>query len=134
MDWRREGEVMERILALLVSFAGLADRAAFAPACLALPVLAFLARAEAVARTFVVDLPAGAPALLAAPQATDRAARLAAAFRALARLLRALLARARRRACFATGETDRPDGAPITQPRLALAGHAVPALPAPDTS
>ncbi|MEX0405660.1 hypothetical protein ABGN05_08310 [Aquibium sp. LZ166] len=130
MDWRREGDVLEQILALLVSFAGLADRAAGLPLCLQLPALVFLTQGEAVARSFVIGLPAGAPAAIAGSHAGDRAERLAADFRALARMLRSLLARARRRAGFATPET-RP--APL--PRApARSRRPVPALPAPDTS
>ena len=64
MDWRREGDILEQILALLVSFAGLADRAAGLPLCLQLPALVFLTQGEAVARSFVIGLPAGAPAAI----------------------------------------------------------------------
>ena len=130
MDWRREGDVLEHILALLVSFAALADRAAGMPLSLQLPALGFLAQGEAVARSFLVDLPAGTTALVTASQAGDRAERLAADFRALARILRALLARARRRARFATFESP-PSMSPL---RLARPRRTVPALPAPDTS
>jgi hypothetical protein len=132
MDWMREAEteVLEHILALLVSFSALADRAAGMPLCIQLPALAFLAHGEAVARSFVVGLPAGAAASATASQAGDRAERLAADFRALARLLRALLARARRRARFAARMAE-----PSMPPReLAQPGRLVPALPAPDTS
>ncbi|MDN2578841.1 hypothetical protein [Aquibium sp. ELW1220] len=100
MSWREE--VLEDILALLVLFAGLADRAASRPLAIALPVLAGLAHAESVARNYLIGLPAGAPALLATSRSGDRAARLAADFRMLARMLRAYLALARRRARFAT--------------------------------
>ena len=105
MDWRREGEVLEHILMLLVSLAALADRAGGAPLSLQLPALGFLTHGEAVARSFIGGLPSGTPALVAASQASDRAERLAADFRALARILRALLARARRRALLAADET-----------------------------
>ncbi len=137
MDWRREGEVLEQILALLVAFAGLADRAVGLPLCLQLPLFAFLTQGEAVARSFIVELPAGAPALLAASRATDRAARLAADFRALARMLRVLLALARRRARFAgfgTARTAGPASSSMAPLRLARRGHSLPARPAPDTS
>ncbi|MFN3545936.1 MAG: hypothetical protein ACK4U0_00460 [Mesorhizobium sp.] len=130
MDWRREGDVLEHILALLVSFAGLADRAAGLPLCLQLPVFVFLTQGEAIARSFVIGLPAGAPAAIAGSHAGDRAERLAADFRALARMLRALLALARRRARFASLEP-RPEALPRG---LSCSGRAVPALPAPDTS
>ena len=102
MDWRREGDMLEQILALLVSFAGLADRAAGLPLVLQLPLFAFLARGEAVGRSFIASLPSGAPALVAASRTEDRAERLAADFRMLARLLRALLAQARRVERFAS--------------------------------
>jgi hypothetical protein len=134
MNWTREGEVLEQILALLVLCAGLADRAAGRPLAVALPVLAFLARGEAVTRSYVIGLPSGAPALVAASRAEDRATRLAADFRALVRILRGLLAQARRRARFAGRRTARPAGAPQASRGVALAGHRVPALPAPDTS
>ncbi len=130
MDWRREGDILEQILALLVSFAGLADRAAGLPLCLQLPALVFLTQGEAVARSFVIGLPAGAPAAIAGSHAGDRAERLAADFRALARMLRSLLGLARRRARFATLEAP-----PAPLPRIpARSGRPVPALPAPDTS
>ena len=130
MDWRKEGDVLEHILMLLVSFAALADRAAGMPLSLQLPALGFLTHGEAVARSFVVELPAGTPALVAASQAGDRAERLAADFRALARILRALLSRARRRARFAIRKAG-----PALSPRdAARPGRMVPTLPAPDTS
>ncbi len=134
MDWRREGDMLESILVLLVSLAGLADRAAGMPLCLALPALGFIARAEDVARDFLAGLPAGTAACVVGSEATDRAERLAADLRALARLLRALLARARRRARFATRMTGQRAASLRTPLRLAQPGRAVPALPAPDTS
>ncbi|MFN3548778.1 MAG: hypothetical protein ACK4U0_14935 [Mesorhizobium sp.] len=132
MDWMREAEtdVLEHILSLLVSFGALADRAAGAPLSMQLSALGFLAQGETVARSFVVGLPAGTAATVVASDATDRAERLAADFRALARLLRALLARARRRARFAGREAG-PSMPPL---RLARPGRTMPALPAPDTS
>ena len=132
MDWMREAEtdVLEHILALLVSFAGLADRAAGMPLCIQLPALGYLAYGEAVARSFVVGLPSGAAASVVASQATDRAERLAADFRALALLLRALLARARRRARFAARMAELS----MLPRELAQPGHLVPAPSAPDTS
>ncbi len=132
MDWdaRAREDVLEGILALLVSFAGLADRAAGMPLSLALPGLAFLAHGEAVARSYVAGLPTGAPALVMASDAADRAERLAADFRALARMLRALLARARRRAlCAGKAGLSTAPREPGRTP-----GRLVPALPAPDTS
>jgi hypothetical protein len=135
MDWRREGDMLEQILALLVSFAGLADRAGGLPLALQLPLFAFLAQGEAVGRSFVASLPSGAPAIVAAARTEDRAERLAADFRMLARILRALLARARRVARFANRETVRSAVSSPT-PRVP-ASHGlrrVAALPAPDTS
>ncbi|MEX0408386.1 hypothetical protein ABGN05_22250 [Aquibium sp. LZ166] len=123
--------MLEQIFALIVSFAGLADRAATLPLCLQLPGLAFLVQAEAVARCFVVGLPSGAPAALAISQSSDRATRLAADFRALALILRTMLARARRRARHSIRE-DRP-----SMRSLGSAGtktRKVTAPAAPDTS
>jgi hypothetical protein len=134
MDWRREGEMLESILALLVSFASLADRAARLPLLLQLPVLSFLARGEDVARSFLVDLPSGALAHVAVSNAADRAERLAAEFRALARLLRALLARARRRAWLSGEETGLRDDSSARPRPIAHPGRPVAALRAPDTS
>jgi len=131
MDGRKEGETLEQILALLISFAALADRAAGLPLSIQLPLFAFLTRGEAVARSFLVDLPAGAPAFLVTSQAEEGAERLAADFRALAKILRALLAKARRRARFA-GLEARPSMSPRTL--VCLQGCRVPASPAPDTS
>jgi hypothetical protein len=131
MDWRKEGDMLEQILALLVALAGLADRAAGMPLSLALPALAFLARAEDVARDFLAGLPAGTAAGVVASQATDRAERLSVDLRALARILRTLLARARLRALLATRESlpSRPPRTPSCPQ-----GSLLPAPPAPDTS
>ena len=133
MDWRREaeGEVLEQIFALIVSFAGLADRAATLPLCLQLPGLAFLVQAEAVARCFVVGLPSGAPAALAISQSSDRATRLAADFRALALILRMVLARVRRRARHSFRK-DRPSMRPLGSAGTKTRKVTAPA--APDTS
>ena len=129
---RGREQVLEQILALLVSFAGLADRAAGMPLSLALPGLAFLAHSEAVARSYVAGLPTGAPALVAASDAADRAERLAADFRALARILRALLAQVRRRARFAAPEAGRRIGSTMA-PR-GRSGQEPHPPAAPDTS
>lgn len=130
-----KNEVLEPILALLVSFAGLADRVAGQPLSIALPALAFLAQGEAVARSFIIGLPSGTPALVAASQAADRAERLAADFRALARILRALLARLRRRARFAGPEADQRIGSTMApRGRSGQEPHPPAAPPAPDTS
>ena len=132
MDWasEAEGDVLDQILALLVSFALLADRAALLPFRRQLPALAYMAQAETVVRCYVVGLPSGAPS-----RATDRATRLGPAFRALALMLRAIIARARRlagvfaRAARVTLRPSPPRGRPA-RPQ----GHHVPASPAPDTS
>lgn len=131
MDWRREGDMLEAILSLLVALAGLADRAASLPLCLQLPVLAFLARGEDVARSFVIGLPSGTVALVAVSQVPDRAERLADELRALARVLRTLIDRARQRARLSP-DPELPSASPRepVRPRECL----VPAQPAPDTS
>jgi len=133
MGWKEE--VLEEILALLVLLAGLADRAAGRPLAIALPVLAGLAHAEAVARTYLIGLPSGAAARVASSPATDRAARLAADFRMLARILRACLAQARRRARFATRDVARQADSSTAPQALARAlRHCAAAPVAPDTS
>jgi hypothetical protein len=102
MDWVREAErnwdVLERILALLLAFAALADRACGLPAPARHHLLAILGRSEAEARCFVMGTAFGAPAEAAdAPSlAAGHAGRLAASFRALALVLGAILARPRR--------------------------------------
>jgi hypothetical protein len=131
MDWRREADILEAILALIVALAGLVDRAAVVPACLQLPVLGFLARGEAVARAFVIALPSGAPAAVAVSRASDRAERLAADLRALARTLRTLLARERLRARLLPRQAGpSPFECVPTRPLERI----VPAPTAPDTS
>lgn len=133
MDWRKEaeGDTLELILALLVSFAAIAERAAVLPLAMQLSVLSYVTRAEAVARSFVVGLPSGELASLGVSDATDRAERLAEDFRALALVLRAMLARARRRARLFTRQPG-----PAVPPRTLAEGRTrrVAALPAPDTS
>jgi hypothetical protein len=133
MNGRREGEVLEEILALLVLLAGLADRAAGLPLLLQLPVLGFLTRGEDVARCFIIGLPSGAMAAVVTSHATDRAERLAADLRALARMLRTLLAAARRLARFVTCPAASRAGVMLSHPP-ACAERPVPALPAPDSS
>lgn len=100
-------KTLERIVALLVSFAVLADRAAGLPPQRRLLALAILGCGETVARTFVFDLAWEFGAAVAGDAAEapppDDAATLAASFRALALMLGALLAAiprpARARAC-----------------------------------
>ena len=132
MGWKEE--VLEEILALLVLLAGLADRAAGRPLAIALPVLAGLAHAEAVARTYVIGLPSGAAALVASSRSEDRAARLAADFRMLARLLRAHLALVKRRGRLSARDVAAPVGQAFPPRRLVRTGRPVPAPVAPDTS
>ena len=132
MNWRREGEVLEEILALLVLLAGLADRTAGLPLLLQLPALGFLTRGENVARSFIIGFPSGAMAAVVTSHATDRAERLAADLRALARMLRTLLA-ARRLARFVTCPAASRAGVMLSHP-LARPERRVPALPAPDSS
>jgi hypothetical protein len=133
MGWKEE--VLEEILALLVLLAGLADRAAGRPLAIALPVLAGLAHAEAVARDYIIGLPSGAAALVASSPSEDRAARLAADFRILVRILRTYLAQARRRARFASRAIARQAGSPVAPCGQSCAGGCPAATPcAPDTS
>ena len=60
MEQRRA--VLERILALLLALAALAERAALAPPANRRQVLVYVACGEAVARGFLLDLAAGRPA------------------------------------------------------------------------
>ncbi|APH71744.1 hypothetical protein [Aquibium oceanicum] len=101
------------------------------PLCFQLPGLAYLVEAEAVARSFVVGLPFGAPAAVTLSQSEDRATRLATDFRALAVMLRAFLALARRRARLLARVAS-----PSKPPRMPSGpqGFHVVRVPAPDTS
>jgi hypothetical protein len=132
MDWDREAElnwdVLERILALLLAFAALADRASALPAPARLHLLAILGRGEAESRCFVMEMGFGAPpAASARPSlAAGDVGRLAASFRAQALVLGALLARPRRpRRSFV------PEAAAARSPRRPARPEAP---PAPDTS
>jgi len=127
-------EVLEEILALLVLLAGLADRAAGRHLAIALPLLAGLAHAEAVARNCILGLPSGAPARLAVSRAGDRAARLADDFRMLVRILRACLAQARRRARLVTRDVAAEVGAALAPCGLVRPGRPVSRPVVPDTS
>jgi hypothetical protein len=89
-DWNRD--VLERIVALLFSLAGLADLAAGLPVLRRRQVLGILSHGEAEARAFLFGISTGAPAPAAAPGEAGDAACLAARLRALALLLCALLA------------------------------------------
>ena len=111
MDWRRgeaemDGEIVRRIVALLVSLAAMAEHAAGGSARRRGELLSILMWAEAVARDFVIDLATGglafsgtqAPAEAFAAVSDvpvslgDAAARLAVRLRALALILCLLLA------------------------------------------
>lgn len=89
--WNRD--VLERIVVLLFSLAGLADLAAGAPFRRRRQVLAILSHGEAEARAFVIGMVTGAPAPEDTPGELGDASRLAASFRALALALCVLLAR-----------------------------------------
>ncbi|MGY6709536.1 MAG: hypothetical protein ACXIVF_14535 [Rhizobiaceae bacterium] len=101
---------VRRILALLVSLAVLAERAAARSWPVRWLVLRFLRRAEPAASRFVFEAtgapPAGVPALTIANDPED-AIRLAARFHALAAALGALLAMA----CRLNGQAARPGDA-----------------------
>jgi AcrR family transcriptional regulator len=144
LGWNREVErnrdVLERILALLLAFAGLADRASSLPAPVRLQVLGFLGLGEAEARNFVVGMahefgaPTEAAAVASAP--ADHADRLAASFRALAWVVGALLAQARRLARLLPREAGRQAGVPMPprKPAGPKVFHRVASPFAPDTS
>ena len=99
-DWVREvernREALERIVALLLALAGLADRASGLPAARRLDLLCILRHGEAEARAFVTGTASGPCGGETEFHTADDATRLAAAFRALALLLAAILARAGR--------------------------------------
>ncbi len=93
----RERAVLERIVALLLSLAGMADRAASLPAAARLRLLAILGFGEEAARGLVIGLTFGAPADIddAASPTAGYAELLAARLRILALVLATLLATAR---------------------------------------
>lgn len=137
MDWQKRREMMERIFALLVSFAVLAERAAGLPALLRWPVLAILRYGESVARDYVMELAweAGAPAHAVAALSAGEAATLADKFRASARLLGLILAWIRHPARVFAAVPAGPCVAAPTPPRRSAGARWSPAaLPAPDTS
>lgn len=132
-DWNRgangDRDVLMRIAALLLSLAGLAERAAGLPFLRRRHVLGILGFGEAEARAFLIEISTGAPAPADAP--ADDAALLAARLRALALLLCVLLARwatlpgaVGARTCRTTHRMPGP----------AFRGPNAAALPAPDTS
>jgi hypothetical protein len=137
LEWMREVNrhrcVLERILALLLLMASLADHAAGLPLRRRRAVLEILGRGEAEARALVLAMATGAPACGgdAAPEPAplDDAACLAAGLRLLALALSVLLVESRRIA----GEAGPRAGLSRAEP----AGLVHPwreALPAPDTS
>ena len=91
-DWSRD--VLERIVALLFSLAGLADLAAGAPFLRRRRVLGILGHGEAAARAFVIGMASGTPVSADALEFTPDAARLAVRLRALALMLCVMLAQA----------------------------------------
>ena len=141
LEWNRtverERDVLERILALLLALAALADRAAGLPAVRRLHVLAILGRGEAEARSLIVAMASdhcpAAPAESAAapPPAACDAARLAASFRMLALALGAMLAQARGQS--PCRHASPPALLPGREPRRPEGWRAFPALPPPDT-
>lgn len=133
----RERAVLERIVALLLSLAGMAERAALLPAPARLDLLAILGFGEEAARDLVIGLTFGAPTDIddAASPAAGNAELLAARFRTLALAVGALLATARRLAgVLANG---RRQGLPVPQrgpARRIVLRRAEEAPFAPDTS
>ncbi len=109
LDWNREINrqrmVLERIVALLLALAGLADRAAGAPSRRRRQVVEILSLGEAEARDMIAGL-AGLPSeaddagrlsmAAAASGSAEDARRLAAGLRMLALVLHAMLGQARR--------------------------------------
>jgi hypothetical protein len=122
-DWNRD--VLERIVALRFSLAGLADLAAGLPVLRRRQVLGILSHGEAEARAFLFG---GASEPAEAPGQAGDAARLAMRLRALALVLCALLARAAR--CALPGAVGLPAGR--CKPAEPAFRQAPP--PAPDTS
>lgn len=115
-DIERDRLVLERILALLLALAGLADRASGLPAPDRL--LAILGLGEAVACEFVIGMAHGATAgaagiAVTASPASGHPDRLAASFRVLALVVGALLAEARRLAGVLPHEAGRRAALPM---------------------
>ena len=118
-DWIREVErnrdALERIVALLLALAGLADRASGLPAARRLDLLCILGHGAAEARAFVTGAAFGRCEEETEFHTADDAARLAAGFRALALLLAAILARAGRIARWLRREARVKAGLPTMQ-------------------
>lgn len=139
MDWNSEGrrKMLERIVALLLSLAVLADRAARLPTLLRLPLLAVLGYGECVARDFVMDLVWETGATINADAAESLTAgdaeQLAARLRMLAMVLNALLAATRHPARGLVHAAGPPAASSTTRRYRAFAIHRLRAmLPGPD--
>lgn len=114
MDWKGQmamtGDMLDRIVVLLLAIADLAERAAGAPEARRRLVLAIIRSGDAVARDFVRAPAAGdwqrAPAstVPCSGQDPEDPMALAMSLRALALILRSLGARIRRLSSLATGE------------------------------
>ena len=123
-DWIREVErnrdALERIVALLLALAGLADRASGLPAARRLDLLCILGHGAAEARAFVTGAAFGRceEGGETGFHTVDDAARLAAGFRALALLLAAILARAGRIARWLRREARVKAGLPTVRRKL----------------
>ena len=128
-DWSRD--VLMRIAALLLSLAGLAERAAGLPFLRRRHVLGILSDGEVVARAFLVEISTGAPAPADEPGSVGDATCLAARLRALALLLCVLLARW---ATLPGAAAPRAVRRPREMSRPAVRRPDAAALPAPDTS
>jgi hypothetical protein len=91
-DWSRDA--LERIVALLFSLAGLADRAAGVSFLRRRRLLGILTHGEAEARAFLIGMATGAPIQADELETTGDAALLAVRLRALALMLCVLLMQA----------------------------------------
>jgi len=144
MDWvewskrlDRRRDVLERIVALLLTLATVAERAAGLSASHRESVLRILAYGEAEARTFVIAMArdCGAPVEPAdVAMARDQAERLAASFRALALILGAMLSLARRFTRSLADETGLQARLPVRRSAEPKRLRWVAASPALDTS
>jgi hypothetical protein len=128
-DWNRG--VLEHIVVLLFALANLSDLAAGASFLRRRQVLGILSQGEAEARAFVIGLATSTPVAAEALESIGDATLLAASFRALALLLCALPARARKSALLhAAG----PRAGRSSHKTSGSAVRWLEAPPAPDTS
>lgn len=135
-DMERNGQMLERILALLLALAAIADRASGLPAPVRLRLLAILCPGEAAARGLVIGTTPGAKTeAAAASHEAGPAALLAARCRALACVVGALLVEARRLARVLRHEASRRAAGtmPPRGPARPIVWRPAPPL-APDTS